>query len=99
MDQCKEKEDKKKVRKICDHLTKFQSSLAWKLAQSNGLGDHTNPEIIEQMKRKHPTHKKEITPLTDEELSRPRKGIDKAVFKKTIQALKHDMAPGLGNTY
>jgi hypothetical protein len=34
--------------------------------------------------------------LTNKELSRPRKGIDRAVFDKELKSLKHDIAPGIG---
>ena len=48
------------------------------------------------MKNKHPSRKTVIPPLTESELSRPRKGIDREVFRKFIRELKHDVAPGLG---
>jgi hypothetical protein len=72
----KEKEGEEKICKIHDHLSKFQCRLARKLALSNRLGNHTKPEIIEQVQQKHPPCKTPITPLTNEELSRPRKGIN-----------------------
>jgi hypothetical protein len=34
--------------------------------------------------------------LTNKELSKPRKGIDREVFDKELKPLKHDIAPGLG---
>jgi hypothetical protein len=54
----KEKEEEEKTLRIHDHLSKFQCRLSRKLALSNGLGK---------------PHKTPITPLTKEELSRPRK--------------------------
>ncbi len=35
-------------------------------------------------------------PIDKQELNRPRKGIDRAVFDKELKSLKHDIAPGLG---
>ena len=60
------KEDVKeaKIWAAADLLSRFQSSKARKLLQSNGLGDHANPEIVAQMTRKHPKRKKPITGLT-----------------------------------
>ena len=88
--------DETKIRKAADLLSRFQCSKARKCLQSNGLGDHTEESIVEQMKRKHPARKKPITPLTEEELQAPRKGIDRDVFRKRLSQLKHDIAPGLG---
>ena len=79
-----------------DLLTCFQCSKARKGLMSNGLGDHTDESIIEQMKRKHPLRKKDIAPLSEAELSMPRKGISYDVLKRKITQLKHDVAPGLG---
>jgi hypothetical protein len=93
----KEKEEEEKICKRHDQLSKFQCRLARKLTLSNRLGDHTKPEIIKQMQRKHPPCKTPITPLTNKELSRPRKGIDRAVFDKELKSLKRDIAPGLGS--
>ena len=61
--------DEAKIRRAADLLTRFQCSKARKGLMSNGLGDHTDESIIEQMKKKHPLRKKDIAPLSDEELS------------------------------
>ena len=53
----------------------FQRNKAWKHLQSNGLGDHANPDTIDQMKIKHPLRKNAITPLTGAELQDECKGI------------------------
>ena len=84
------------IRKAADLLARFQCSKARKHLQSNGLGDHTDEAIIEQMTRKHPARKKPITPLSNEDLEKPRRGISREIFAKQIAGLKHDVAPGLG---
>ena len=48
------------------------------------------------MTRKHPARKKPITPLSNEDLEKPRRGISREIFAKQIAGLKHDVAPGLG---
>ena len=48
------------------------------------------------MKKKHPARKKPITPLTNEDLQLPRKGLSRELLAKNIAALKHGVAPGLG---
>ena len=63
------------TRKAANLLSCFQCSKARKHLQLNGLGDHTNPDIINQMERKYPLWKKGITPLTATELQAERKGI------------------------
>jgi hypothetical protein len=67
-----------------------------KLPLSNELDDHIKSEIIDQMQCKHPRHKTPITPLTNKELSRLIKGIDRAVFDKELKSFKHNIAPRLG---
>jgi len=54
--------DEALIRKAADLLSCFQCSKARKHLQSNGLGDHADPNIIDQMKRKHPLRKRPITP-------------------------------------
>ena len=44
------------------------------------MGNHKDPDIIEQMKRKHPARKKEITKMTETEMGMRRKKISRAVF-------------------
>ena len=58
--------DEAKIRKAADLLSRFQCSNALKYLQSNGLGNHTEDAIAEQMKRKHPKWKLPITQLTDD---------------------------------
>ena len=60
--------DEDLIRKAADLLSRFQCSKSRKHLQSNGLGDHTNPDIIDQMKRNPPLRKNVITPLTGAEL-------------------------------
>ena len=74
--QAKSAEEKEatKVRKVCDLLSRFQCSKARKHATSNGLGDICNANIVQQMQRKHPGRKKEIVPLTPDELDAKQKG-------------------------
>ena len=48
------------------------------------------------MRRKHPKRKEDITPLSNDDLSAPRKSIDFDVFQRTLRLLQHDTAPGLG---
>ena len=48
------------------------------------------------MRRKHPARKAPITPLSEDELAVPRKGIDRGVLVAKLKGLKHDVAPGLG---
>ena len=47
------------------------------------------------MKAKHPERKREITPLTEEELGKDRKQMSRKVFDETLRHLDHDVAPGL----
>ena len=48
------------------------------------------------MKRKHPERKREIAPLTTEELSYSRRTLDREWFGEKLRKLKFDVAPGLG---
>ena len=84
------------IRKAADLLARFQCSKARKHLQSNGLGDHTDENIIEHMTHNHPARKKPITPLSNEDLEKPRRGISRELFAKQIAGLKHDVASGLG---
>ena len=68
-----EKEKENTINQVHEYLTKLQCGRARKRAMPNGIGDHTDPNIIEQMKRKHPAQKLPITPLTNEELRRTRR--------------------------
>ena len=63
--------DEAKIRKATDLLSRFQCSKARKYLQSNGLGNHTDNAIAEQMKWKHPKRKIPIMQLTDAELQVP----------------------------
>ena len=54
--------DEALIQKAADLLSRFQCSKAQKHLQSNGLGDHVDPNIIDQMKRKHPLQKQPNTP-------------------------------------
>ncbi|KAL7525155.1 hypothetical protein ACHAXR_000881, partial [Thalassiosira sp. AJA248-18] len=64
--------------------------------QSNGLGNHTDDDIVQQMAHKHPKQKSPIQPLSVPELAIPRKTIDRDVLADHLHLLKHDVAPGLG---
>jgi hypothetical protein len=91
-----EEKEEAHVHKAADFLSHFQCSQARKHLQSNGLGNHTDPAIVDQMTLKHPACKAPITALSNDEMQLPRKGIDRDVFLWEIRALKADMAPGLG---
>ena len=84
------------INQVHEFLTKLQCGRARKRAMSNGIGDHTDPIIIEQMKRKHPARKSPITPLTNEELRRTRRGIDRNKFEQVLKSFKHNVSAGLG---
>ena len=86
-----------RVRKVCDLLSRFQCNKARKQVTSNGLEDINNDRIVQQMRRKHPHRKKEITPATEEELSAARKGIGKKTLREVLHGLSHDTSPGLGS--
>jgi hypothetical protein len=60
------------------------------------MGDHRNPDVVQQMKRKHPSRKKDIRKLTEAELEFSRKGINRDVFDLKHRQLKHAVAPGFG---
>jgi hypothetical protein len=94
--QSNDSKEMSKIRKAGDLIGRFQLGKARRHLQSNGLGYHTDDNIIQQLDRKHPTRKEAMTPLTEEELNVPRKGISKEVFDRELIALKHDVAPGLG---
>jgi hypothetical protein len=87
------------VRKAADFLSCFQCSQARKHPQSNGLGDHTDPAIVDQMTWRHPARKAPITTPSNDELRVSRKGIDHNVYLWEVQALKSDVVPGLGCLY
>ena len=82
--------------KVCDFLSRFQCSRARKHATSNGLGNINSEDIMEQMKRKHPSRKTEIAPLTELEASTARKGINRDSLQTALLRLKHDTSPGFG---
>ncbi len=84
------------MRKAADFLSHFKCSQARKHLQSNGLGNHTDPAIADQMTWKYPACKAPITTLSNDEMQLPRKGIDSDVFLQEMRVLKADMAPGLG---
>ena len=60
------------------------------------MENHKDADIIEQMKRKHPARKKEITKMTETEMGVRRKKISREMFNAKMKQLKHDVAPGLG---
>jgi hypothetical protein len=91
-----EEKEEAQVRKAADFLSRIQCSQARKHLQSNGLGNHTDPAIAEQMTWKHPAWKAPITTLLNNELLVARKGIDCGVFLWETWVLKADVAPGLG---
>jgi len=90
-----EERDEARIRKAVDLLSHFQRSKARKYPRSNGLGDHTDKAIIKQMRQKHPARKAPVTPLSEDKLTVPRKGMDRTVLAAKLR-LKHDVAPGLG---
>ena len=79
-----DEKDEAAVRKAADLLSRFQCSKARKYLQSNGLGDHQNPSIIDQMCRKHPQCKQSISPLSEGESQIPRKGINREVLEARL---------------
>ena len=91
--------DEAKLRKALDLLAHMQCSKAHKYLQSNGLGNHTNDAIVQQMMWKYPACTQPITPLTVEELRSQRKGINSEVFQDKLKGLKHDVAPGIGGLH
>ena len=92
-------QDNKDNAQICcaaDLLSRSQYCKTWKQLQSNRTGNHRDPAIIEQMQRKHPARKEDITELTETELGATQKGINREVFDLKLKKLKHNVAPGLG---
>jgi hypothetical protein len=79
-DRSPEEKEEAHVRKAADFLSRFQCSRARKHQQSNGLGEHTDPAIADQMTRKHPARQAHITTLSNDEMQLPRKGIYHDVF-------------------
>ena len=77
-------------------VSRFQCSKARKFLQSNGLGDHNDPAIVEQIQAKYPRRKEAVTPLTAAELEALQKGICGEVLCTKLGQLNHDVAPGLG---
>jgi hypothetical protein len=67
-DRSPEEKEEAHVRKAADFLSHFQCSRARKYLQSNGLGNHTDPAIADQMARKHPSHKAPMTTLSNDEM-------------------------------
>ena len=88
--------DEAKLRKASDLLTRMQCSKARKYLQSNGLGDHTDNAIVQQMMRKYPACKQPITLITEAELQSPHKGINSETFHERLKGLNHNVAPGIG---
>ena len=91
-----EEKEEMHVCKAVDFLSCFQFSQARKHLQSNGLGNHTDPAIADQISWKHPAWKAPITTWSNNELLVSRKGIDRDIFFLESWALKADVAPGLG---
>ena len=91
-----EEKDSSRVRKVCYLLSMLQCSRARKHVTSNRLGDINNKNIVQQMKRKHSSRKKEITPITESEASSASKGINKKTLREVLTGLKHDTSQGLG---
>ncbi len=85
-----------KIRKAADLVSRFRLSKARQFLQSNGLAKHDDPRIVQQLSRKHPNRKEDMTPLTQTELNVQRKGISKEVLTRETLSLKHDVAPGIG---
>ena len=56
-------QDEQIIRRASKLLSRAQFGKARKLLQLFGLSDHTNGLIIEQMRKKHPERKEEITPF------------------------------------
>jgi hypothetical protein len=90
-----EEKEEAHVRMAADFLSHFQCSQARNHLQSNGLGDHTNPAIANQMIWKHTARKTPIITLSNDEIQLPRKGIDRDMFLWEIRALEADVAPEL----
>lgn len=52
------------IRKAADLISQFQLSKARRFLESNGLGDHNDHRIVQQLSNKHPAQKEEMTPRT-----------------------------------
>ena len=57
--------DEANIWKAADLLSRFQYIKARKFLQSNGLGDHLDEHIVNQMAWKHPARKTPMSPLFD----------------------------------
>jgi hypothetical protein len=79
-DRSPEEKEEAHVPKAADFLFRFQCSQARNHLQSNGLGNHTDPAIADQMTRKHPACKAPMNTLSNDEMQLPRRGIDHDVF-------------------
>ena len=91
-----EEVDEAKLWRVDEILSQFQCSKTIEFLHSNGLGDHNNPAIVEQMQSKRPRRKEAVTPLMAEELEAPRKGVGGEVLHTKLGQLNYNVAPGLG---
>ncbi|EJK46732.1 hypothetical protein THAOC_34586 [Thalassiosira oceanica] len=88
------REDTRSEREQEEASVRKAADLSWYL-QSNGLADLASPVVVEEMERKHPACKQDVSPLSAEESQTPRKGIDRMSFVNALRGLKSDVAPGL----
>ena len=56
-----EEVDEAKLRRAAELLSCYQCSKCRKFLQSNGLGDHNDTAIVEQMRSKYPRRKEKVT--------------------------------------
>jgi hypothetical protein len=63
-----EEKEEAHVHKAADFLSCIQCSHTRKHLQSNGLGNHTDPAIVDQMTRKHLACKAPTTTLSNDEM-------------------------------
>ena len=94
-DMTQEERDTSKLKRVIDLMSRSKYSLARKEMQSNGLADHSDLHMIEQMKAKHPARKRQLQDLPIEILQHARKGLDHDKFIEDLLHLPTDSAPGL----
>ena len=94
-DMTQEERDTSKLKRVMDLMSRSKYGLSRKEMQSNGLADHTEPRMIDQMKAKHPLQKKQLQDLPIEILQHARKGLDHDKFIEDLLHLPTDSAPGL----
>ncbi|EJK64395.1 hypothetical protein THAOC_14871, partial [Thalassiosira oceanica] len=88
--------DENRVRRAADLMSRSKYGKARKEMLNNGLANKDDPRVVQQMDIKHPARKEELTPLSDDELSYARRGIDRENFMKELGRLDHDVGEGLG---